>query len=113
MLEVVTSCPLELNHSSLHNYFVLALYNLGDVEIKEVGVQNRLNNSGNDRDDIIEALEIVSVDPVENIESSVCAQGKKIVGCDGFGFACFLDHEKLGQDGHRFQINRKGPQNFH
>ena len=32
--------------------------NLGDVEIKEVGVQNRLNNSGNDRDDIIEACKI-------------------------------------------------------
>ena len=32
--------------------------NLGDVEIKEVGVQNRLNNSSNDRDDIIEACKI-------------------------------------------------------
>ena len=56
---------------------------------------------------------IVSVDPVENIESSVRAEGKEVVGRDGLGFASLLDHEQLGKDGHRLQVDGEGPEDLH
>ena len=56
---------------------------------------------------------IVSVDPVENIESSVRAEGKEVVGRDGLGLASLLDHEQLGKDGHRLQVDGEGPEDLH
>ena len=58
-------------------------------------------------------FEIVSEDPVENVESSIRAESKKIVRGDGLGLAGFLHHEKLRQNGDGLQINGKSPQNFH
>ncbi len=52
-------------------------------------------------------------DPVENVKSSVRSQGKQIVTGDGLGFSSLRHHEQLGQDGHRFKIDRESPQNFH
>ena len=53
------------------------------------------------------------VDPVENVKSSVRSQGKEIVTGDGLCFSSLRHHEQLGQDGHRFKIDRESPQNFH
>ena len=62
---------------------------------------------------ILLTLEIVSVDPVQNVESSVRSQSKKIVRSDRLGLASFLHHEQLGQNGHRLQVDGERPQDFH
>jgi len=33
----------------------LSLENLGDVQVKEIAVENRLNAAGNDGDDVVES----------------------------------------------------------
>lgn len=66
-----------------------------DVEVEEVAVENGLNEARADRDQIVESLVLVPVDPVEQIKCSIHAQSEKIVACDGLGFASFTDHEKL------------------
>ena len=50
---------------------LLALENLRDVKIEEVAVEDGLDAPGNDRDDVVEALEVESVDPVENVEAAI------------------------------------------
>ena len=51
---------------------------LGDVEIEEVAVEDGLHTSGHDGDQIKEALRVVAVDPVEDVQSPVQAHCKKI-----------------------------------
>lgn len=58
-------------------------------------------------------LEIVSVDPVENVQSSIRSQGKQVVRCDGLSLAGFLDHKELGQNSNGFQIDGECPEDFH
>ena len=53
-------------------------------------------------------FEVVSVDPVEDVESAVDSQSEEIVRGDGLGFASLLDHEELRQDGHQLQVVGKG-----
>ena len=65
--------------SSSWKHNLLACHHFSYIQIEEVTVEDGLNNTSNDGNDIIELFEIVSVDPVENIKSSVCSQGKKIV----------------------------------
>ena len=50
---------------------LLALENLRDVKIEEVAVEDGLDTSGNDGDDIVEPLDVVSVDPVEDVKTTV------------------------------------------
>jgi len=88
---------------------LLALQHLGDVQIEEVAVQDRLNDASHNCDDIVEALEIVSVDPVENVKPSVRSQGKEIVRSDGFGLTGLLHHKQLRQNGNGLQVNGEGP----
>jgi len=52
-----------------HN--LLARHHLGHVQVEEVAVQNRLDNTGHDSNDVIEAFEMVAVDPVEDVEGTV------------------------------------------
>ena len=54
-------------------------------------------------------LEIVSVDPVENVKPSVRSQGKEIVRSDGFGLTGLLHHKQLRQNGNGLQVNGEGP----
>ena len=58
-------------------------------------------------------FEVVSVDPVEDVESAVDSQSEEIVRGDGLGFASLLDHEELRQDGHRLQVDGEGPEDLH
>jgi hypothetical protein len=54
----------------------------------------------------MDTFKVVSVDPVEDVESAIDSKGEEIVGGDGFGFTSLLDHEQLGQDGHRLLWSR-------
>ena len=35
------------------------------------------------------------------------------MGGDRFGFSSFLDHEELGKDGHRLQVDGERPKDLH
>jgi len=45
----------------------LALHDLGDVEVEEVAVEDGLHNSSNNGNDVIETLEVVAVDPIQDV----------------------------------------------
>ena len=66
----------------------LALENFGNVQIEEVTVEDGLNTASNDGNDIIEAFKVVSVDPVENVKSTVRSKSKQIMAGDGLSLAC-------------------------
>ena len=71
----------------------------GNIQVEKVAVKNRLNNAGQDGDKIIEILGIVTVDPVEDVESTIGAQSEQVVTGDRLGLARLADHEQLWQDG--------------
>ena len=77
----------------------------GNIQVEKVAVKNRLNDAGQDGDKIIEILGIVTVDPVEDVESTVGAESEQIVTGDRLGLARLADHEQLWQDGHRLQVD--------
>lgn len=72
-----------------------------------------MNASSDDSDEIEESSIVVSVDPIKDVESTVGAQREQVMRRDGFGFACFGNHEELGKDGDGFKVYREGPQHFH
>lgn len=92
----------------------LALKNLGVINVKEVAVENSLNDSGNNGDPIkfIRGLHEVSIDPVRNIQSSVASKSEEVVCGNGFGLASPLKHKKLWQNGYRFKPDGKGPEDL-
>lgn len=92
---------------------LFALQNLGDVQIEEVAVENGLHAAGDDRNDVIESLRIVPVDPVENVEAPIAAQREQVVAGDGLRLAGLAHHEELGQNGHTLQVDGEGPEDFH
>ena len=91
----------------------LSLENFGDVEIEEVAVEDGLDTSGHNSDDVIEAFAIVSEDPVEDVEAAVGAKSKQIVAGDALSLSGLRDHEELGQDGHALQVDGEGPEDLH
>ena len=92
---------------------LLSLENLSDVKIEEVAVEDGLDAAGDDSDDVIEALEVVAVDPVEDVEAAVGAEGEQVVAGDRLGLPGLGDHEQLGQDGDTLQVDGEGPQDLH
>lgn len=72
-----------------------------------------MDTAGEDRDQVEKSLEVVSVGPVKDVQSPVGAEGKKVMRCDRFGLSGLADHEQLGQDGDRLQVDGKGPQDLH
>lgn len=88
------------------------LLTLCDVEVEKVTVENCLNASCHHSYQVEKALKVVTVDPVENVQSAVGAKGKQVVRGDGLCFTCFADHEQLGQNGNWFQVDGKCPQNL-
>ena len=92
---------------------LLSLEDLGNIKIEEVTVKNGLDAAGNYGDDVIEALEVVAIDPVENVESAIWAQGEQVVAGDGLRLAGLGDHKELGQDGDTLQIDGEGPEDLH
>ena len=92
---------------------LLSLENLGNVKIEEVTVENGLDAAGDDSDDVVESLEVVAVDPVEDVKAAVGAEGEQVVAGDRLGLPGLGDHEQLGQDGHTLQVDGEGPQDLH
>lgn len=68
-----------------------------------------MHAASHNRNDVIEAFEVVSVHPIEDVEGAVHAESKQVVRCDGLCLASFRHHEQLGQDSQRLQVNREGP----
>ena len=79
---------------------LLSLEIFGDVEIEEIAIENSLDASGNDGDDVIETFAVVSEDPVEDVEATIGAESKQVVASNALGFSGLGHHKKLGQDGH-------------
>lgn len=61
---------------------------------------------------VIEILSLVPPDPVSQVECPVQAQKEQVVGSDSLSFASLADHEELGQDGHRFQVDGESPEDL-
>ena len=92
---------------------LLSLENLGDIKIEKVTVEDGLDAASDDSDDVVEALEVVAVDPVEDVQAAVGAEGEQVVAGDGLSLPSLGDHEQLGQDGHALQVDREGPEDLH
>ena len=50
-----------------------------DIEVEEVTIKHGLDTSSNDGNGVEEGLSVESVDPVENVETTVRAQCKEVV----------------------------------
>ncbi len=72
----------------------------GDVKVEEVTVEDSLDHSGHNGDQVEEAFKVETPNPVEKIESPIQAQAEQVVGGDGLCLAGLADHEKLRQDCH-------------
>ena len=70
---------------------------LRDVEVEEVTIKNSLKTAGDNCDEVVETFGVVTVDPIENIETAVDTKCKEVVRGDGFSFAGLADHEELRQ----------------
>lgn len=93
---------------------LLALEHTRVVHVEEVAVEDRLNQSRNDRNPIGAVLGFseVAVDPVGDVQRTVAAEREEIMGRDGLGLAGALQHEELGQDGDGFEPDGERPQDF-
>jgi len=91
---------------------LLALEHLGYVQVEEVAVEDGLNDAGNDGDEVKEALRVVAVNPVEQVQAAVQAESEQVVSGDGLSLASLADHEQLGKDGDRFQVDGESPQDL-
>lgn len=83
-----------------------------EIKVEEVAVQDSLYHSGHDGDHIEKAFEIVTPDPVEDVEGPVQAQAEQVVCGDGLRLASLADHEELRQDCHRLQVDGEGPEDL-
>lgn len=83
-----------------------------DVKVEEVTIENSLDDPSHDGDHVKEALEVEPPDPVEEVEGTIDPQTEQIVGSDGLRLARLANHKELRQDGHRLQVDGKGPQNL-
>ena len=53
-----------------------------DVQVEKVAIKDGLNNTRNDGNPILEALGVVAVDPVKDVEETVRSERKQVVGSD-------------------------------
>ncbi len=90
-----------------------SLEDLGDVKVEEIAVEDRLDAAGYDGDDVVEALEVVTVDPVQDVQTPVRSEREEIMRCDRLGLARLGHHEELRQNGHRLQIDGERPEHLH
>lgn len=101
-------------HPSDRELELLSLENLGVVDIEKVAVENCLNNASNNRDPVhlVVGLHCVSVDPVGDVQGTVDAERKEVVGRDGLSLTGALQHEELRQDGDGLEPDGKGPKDL-
>lgn len=103
----VSSCAFLRRQAQL-----LSFQHFGDIKVEEVTVEDSLDHTGHNGNHIKEALKVVTPDPVEEIEGSIQAQAEQVVGGDGLSLAGLADHEELGQDCHRLQVDGERPQDL-
>lgn len=91
---------------------LLALEDLGVVDVEKVAVQDRLDEAGDNGNvvDLVVGLAEVPVDPVGDVESAVAAERKEVVGGDGLSLSGSLQHEELGENGHGLEPDGEGPE---
>lgn len=82
------------------------------IQIEEVAVEDGLHHPSDDGDHVEESLKVEPPYPVDEVEGSVESQEEQVVGGDGLSLTRLADHEKLRQDGHRFQVDGERPQNL-
>lgn len=82
------------------------------IQIEEVAVEDGLHHPSNDGDHVKETLKVEPPYPVDEVEGSVESQEEQVMGGDGLGLTSLADHEELGQDGHRLQVDGERPQNL-
>lgn len=91
---------------------LLALEDFSDVQVEEVTIEDGLDNTSNNSDQVEEAFKVISPDPVDQIQSTVATKSKQVVGGDSFRFTRFTDHKQLWEDGNWFQVDTEGPEDF-
>lgn len=87
---------------------------LSPVDVKEISIQNSLDDTCNDGDGVIEPrhLEEISVDPIRDVQCSVRTKCKEVMSCDCFRFASSLKHKELWQDSDWFKPDRERPEDL-
>jgi hypothetical protein len=114
-LVTAASCLEELKKIAFINIYKLIVcinQTFSDVQVEEIAVEHRLNNSSHDGDEVVVVLSPVAVDPVEQVETSVHAKGKEVVGGDAFRLSSLGHHEQLREDGNRLKIDRESPKDL-
>jgi len=48
----------------------------GDIQVKEIAVEDSLHDAGHDGNPILETLSVIAVDPVDDVQSTVGSQSK-------------------------------------
>ncbi|RUS90112.1 hypothetical protein EGW08_002154, partial [Elysia chlorotica] len=67
-----------------------------------------LHTASNNCYQIKETLKIVTIDPVQDVQTS----SKQIVRSNSLCFSCLAHHEQLRKNGYRLQVDREGPENL-
>jgi len=91
---------------------LLALQDFGHVKIEEITVEDRLDNSGKDGNQIIVVLADVAINPIQNVQGSIRSERKQIVTCDRLSLASLGYHEQLRKNSHGLQVNAPCPKDF-
>jgi len=92
---------------------LLPCHHLGHIQVEEVAVEDGLDDTGHNSDDVIEAFKVVAVDPVEDVERTVGAKSEEVVGGDGLSLSGLGHHEQLGEDRDTLEIDGEGPEDLH
>lgn len=88
------------------------VYSLCVIDVEEVGVQYRLHKSRDDSYRVPVALGKVAINPIWDVQRSICTESKKIVRRYSFCLARTLEHEELWQYRDRFEPDGEGPQHL-
>lgn len=74
---------------------LLSFPNFSYIQIEEVTVENSLNATGHHGNQIEETFEVVTIDPIEYVETSIDAERKQIMARYCLSFSSLTDHEQL------------------
>jgi hypothetical protein len=73
------------------------------VDVKEVRIQDRLQNPRQNDHDLRSLPHVPLVNPVEDVKGAVETETEEVVRGDCFGLASLLQLEHLGKDGDRLE----------
>lgn len=90
----------------------LSFQHFSNVKVEEVDVEYSLDNTGYHSDGVEEAFSVVSVDPVEDVETTVHTQHEQVVTGDGFSLSGLGHHEELRKDRTSLKVDRESPENL-